>query len=441
MPARRSPHDREILRLALPAFGALAAEPLYILVDTAIVGHLGTSPLAGLAVAGTVLTATFAIFNFLAYSTTGTVARQIGAGNRRAAAELGVDSLWLATGLGLLLTVLGLALAPVIVDAMGASRAVHPFAVTYLRISVLGAPALLVALAGAGYLRGLQDTRTTLVIAVASNAANVVIEVALVYGLDLGIAGSAWGTVIAQVGAALAYVAVVARAVRAEHASARPQAAGIRATARVGGRLVIRTGSLLAAFLAATAIASRIGDDEVAAHQIAFQVFLFLGLSLDAIAIAGQAMIGRFLGAEDPHEARAAARRMIEWGVAVGVVFAILLAALRPALVPIFTNDPDVRHLALQVLLIVAALQPLNAVVFVLDGVLIGAGDVAYLAVAMLAATLLVFVPAATAVLVLGGGLLWLWGALSLWMAARCVGMAARFVSSRWQVTGAVRAA
>src|SRR5436190_23134055 len=262
LPARRSPHDREIVRLALPAFGALAAEPLYILVDTAIVGHLGTNPLAGLAVAGTVLTATFAIFNFLA--------------------ENGVAGLWLATGLGVGLTVLGLAFAPVIVDAMGASARVHPFAQTYLRLSILGAPALLITLAGAGYLRGLQDTRTTLVIAVVSNAANVVIELFFVYGLDLGIAGSAWGTVLAQYGAALAYVAIVARSVRREHASVRPQAAGIRASASVGGRLVIRTGSLLAAFLAATAIASRIGDDDVAAHQIAFQVFLFLGLSLDA---------------------------------------------------------------------------------------------------------------------------------------------------------------
>ena len=409
IPARRSPHDREILRLAVPAFGALAAEPLYILVDTAIVGHLGTDALAGLAIAGTVLTVTFAIFNFLAYSTTAAVARQFGAGNRRTAAGLGVDSLWLATGLGLALTVLGLVFAPSIIDAMGASSKVQPIAVTYLRISILGAPALLVALAGAGYTRGLQDTRPTLVIAVASNAFNVMIEVVFVYGLDLGIAGSAWGTVIAQYGAALAYVAVVARTVRAEHASVRPQAAGIRASASVGGRLVIRTGSLLAAFLAATAIASRIGDDDVAAHQIAFQVFLFLGLSLDAIAIAGQAMIGRFLGAENQHDARAAARRMIEWGIAVGIVFAVALAALRPVLVPIFTSDPDVRYLALQVLLIVAAMQPLNAVVFVLDGVLIGAGDVTYLAVAMLGA-LLVYVPAAVAVLVLGGGLLWLWG-------------------------------
>jgi putative MATE family efflux protein len=441
LPARRSPHDREIVRLALPALGALAAEPLYILVDTAIVGHLGTNPLAGLAVAGTVLTATFAIFNFLAYSTTGAVARQIGAGNRRAAAEQGVDGFWLAAGLGLLLTGLGLALAPVIVDVMGASAQVHRYAQTYLQLSILGAPALLITLAGAGYMRGLQDTRTTLVIAVASNAANIAVEIAFVYGLDLGIAGSAWGTVLAQYGAAIAYVAVAARTVRVAHAAIRPQAAGIRATARVGGRLVIRTGSLLAAFLAATAIASRIGDDDVAAHQIAFQVFLFLGLSLDALAIAGQAMIGRFLGAEDPAEARAAARRMLEWGVTVGVAFGIGLAALRPWIVPLFTPDGVVQDLALQVLLVLAAMQPLNAIVFVLDGVLIGAGDVSYLAAAMLVATLGVFAPAAAAVLALGGGLLSLWGALALWMVARCVGMAARFVGSRWQVTGAVRAA
>src|SRR5256885_4330470 len=236
LPARRSPHDREIVRLALPAFGALAAEPLYILVDPAIVGHLGTNPLAGLAVAGTVLTATFAIFNFLAYSTTGAVARQIGAGNRRAAAENGVDGLWLATGLGIGLAVLGLAFAAGIVDAMGASARVHPFAQTYLRLSIVGAPALLITLAGAGYLRGLQDTRTTLVIAVASNAANVVIEIFFVYGLDLGIAGSAWGTVLAQYGAALAYVAITARPARRGHAAGGPQAAGVRASARGAGR-------------------------------------------------------------------------------------------------------------------------------------------------------------------------------------------------------------
>ena len=296
-----SEHDRDILRLALPALGALAAEPLYLLVDTAIVGNLGTRPLAGLAVAGTVLTFVFGVFNFLAYSTTGAVARQVGADDRRAAAALGMDGLWLAAGLGAGIALLGIALAPLIVDAMGASANVRPFALTYLRISLLGAPALLLALAGAGYLRGVQDTRTTLVIAVASNALNLALELLLVFTFDLGIAGSAWGTVVAQWTAAIAFLVIVVRSARAERASLRPDAAGIRANARVGSRLVVRTGSLLAAVLAATAIASRIGDDAVAAHQIAYQVFLLLALSLDALAIAAQAMIGRSLGADDPH--------------------------------------------------------------------------------------------------------------------------------------------
>src|SRR4051795_8208353 len=216
---RSRPYDREIARLAVPALGALAAEPLYLLADTAIVGHLGTRPLAGLAVAGSVLTAAFSIFNFLAYSTTAGVARQLGAGHRRDAAESGVDGCWLAVGLGLVLTVLGLALAPQIVDVMGASSNVTPFAVTYLRISILGAPALLLALAGAGYLRGMQDTTTTLAIAVTANAVNLLLELLFVYALDLGIEGSAWGTVVAQYGAALAYLVIVGRAVRREGAS------------------------------------------------------------------------------------------------------------------------------------------------------------------------------------------------------------------------------
>src|SRR5262249_2921239 len=162
LPTRRSPHDREILRLAIPAFGALAAEPLYILADTAIVGHLGTRPLAGLGVAGTVLSAVFGVFNFLAYGTTATLARRLGAGDRRSAAEHGVAGVWLALGLGLAMTALGLLLADPIVRVMGASDRVAPDALTYLRISLLGAPFVLVALAGTGYLRGLQDTRTPL---------------------------------------------------------------------------------------------------------------------------------------------------------------------------------------------------------------------------------------------------------------------------------------
>jgi MATE family, multidrug efflux pump len=439
LPTRTSPYDREIWRLALPAFGALAAEPLYVLADTAIVGQLGTRPLAGLAVAGIVLTAAYSLFNFLAYSTTSAVARQLGAGDPRRAAELGVDGMWLALLIGAALLVVGVAGAPAIVDAMGASARVHPYAVTYLRISALGAPAYLVGLAATGYLRGLQDTRTTLIVAVAANVVNLALEIVLVFGLDSGIAGSAWGTVIAQIGAAAAYVVIVARTVQATGASVWPRRDGVRTVAVIGGPLIVRTASLLAALLVATNLAARVSDDAVAAHQIAFQINLFLALSLDAIAIAGQAMVGRFLGASDAPQARAAARRMIEWGVVVGVAFAAVLAVARPALVPLFTDDAGVQHLALQVLWIVALVQPLSAVVFVLDGILIGAGDQRYLAGAMLASTVLVFLPAVAVVTALDGGLLWLWGAIALWIAARGLTVGRRFAGTAWQVTGATR--
>ncbi|HEX5614611.1 MAG TPA: MATE family efflux transporter [Acidimicrobiia bacterium] len=435
---RADPHDREIVRLAVPAFGALAAEPLYVLADTAVVGRLGTDPLAGLAIAGIVLTAVFGIFNFLAYGTTAAVARRIGAGDRKRAAEQGVDGMWLGLFLGLGLTAAGLALAPWIVDVMGASSDVRPYALTYLRISLLGAPFMLVALAGTGYLRGCQDTATPLWIAVGANVANLVLELVLVFRFDLGIAGSAWGTVVAQVGAATVYVAIVGRSVRAEHAAITPDRAGIRAAAVVGGHLVVRTGSLLLALLVATAVASRIGDDEVAAHQIAFQVWTFLAYALDAIAIAGQAIVGRVLGAGDARAARAAARRMLEWGVVGGVAVGLLVAAGTSVLPMLFSRDEGVRGAASEVLWVVAALQPLNALVFVLDGILIGAGDSRYLAVAMAGATL-VYLPIAGLVVALDGGLLALWGALAVFMVARFVGMGGRFRTERWIITGASR--
>jgi len=437
MPLRlRSPYDREILRLSVPALGALVAEPLYVLADTAIVGHLGTHQLAGLAVSGIVLTAAFAVFNFLAYSTTAAVARRVGAGRHRAAAEMGTDAYWLALGLGVLLTVLGLLAAPLVVDAMGASARVRPYALTYLRISALGAPAYLVALAGAGFLRGLQNTKPTLVIAVGANLVNLALELLLVYAFHGGIAGSAWGTVIAQCGAALAYVWIARRVTRETGASARPRASGIRAVAVIGGPLIVRTASLLAVSIAVTALAARIDDVAVAAHQIAFQLNLLLALTLDAIAIAAQAMVGKYLGAGDPQDARAASIRMIELGIVIGVVLMLAVAAVSPWFPAVFSNDHAVQDLGTEVLVVVAVLQPLAAVVFVLDGVLIGAGDQRYLALAMVVATFGVFAPLAFAISAAGGGLLALWGAIAAWMIARAVGMVGRFVTDRWEVLG-----
>jgi putative MATE family efflux protein len=436
--AIRSPHDREIVRLALPALGALAAEPLYILADTAIVGHLGTHPLAGLAIAGSLLTSAFTLFNFLAYATTGAVARQVGARNERTAVEQGVDGIWLAALIGCALVALGLAVAGPVVDVMGASRTVHPFAVTYLRISILGSPAMLVTYAATGFLRGWQDTRTTLVVAVAQNVLNLALELLLVYALGLGIAGSAWGTVAAQYAAALGYLAFIAHVARPLHATWSARVRGMRESARVGGRLVVRTGSLLLAFLVTTSVASRLGDVELGAHQVAFQVMMFPALSMDALAIAGQAMVGKFLGANDADEARAAARRMLEWGVVMGLAFAVAIVALRSWIAPLFTNDADVTRLTHELLLVVAALQPIGAVVYVLDGILIGAGDVGYLAVAMAVSTVC-FLPVALAVQVLHGTLLELWGALCVLMVARFATMWWRYRTPAWLVPGAVR--
>ncbi|WP_329488771.1 MATE family efflux transporter [Kitasatospora sp. NBC_01246] len=435
----RRRHDREILALAVPAFGALVAEPLFLLADSAIVGHLGTPQLAGVGVASAALTTATGVFVFLAYATTAAVARRIGAGDRRAAIQQGIDGIWLALALSLGVVALALLLAPWAADLLGASATAAPYAVTYLRISALGIPAMLMVMAATGVLRGLQDTRTPLLVAVAGFAANIGLNVGLVYGAGLGVAGSAWGTVLAQTGMAAAYLVVVVRGARRERASLRPDAAGIRACARAGGPLMVRTLSLRAILMIATAVAAGLGDDAIAAHQVAMTVFLFIAFALDAIAIAGQAIIGRHLGAADVAGARAATRRMIEWGIGSGLLLGLLVVAARPLYVPLFTPDPAVQAQLNTVLLLLALCQPVSGLVYVLDGVLMGAGDGPYLAWAMLA-TLAVFAPVALAVPALGAGLAGLWWAMNLFMLVRAAFLARRALSGKWLVTGAVRA-
>jgi len=436
IPPGRHPSDREILRLAVPALGALAAEPLYVLTDTAVVGHLGTPQLGGLAVAGTILTTAFTLFNFLSYGTTAAVARAAGAGRSEQSAGNAVQSLWLALVIGVGLALLGLLGAPVLVGVMGPSAAVRPNALLYLRIASLGMVPVLLGLVGVGYLRGLQDTVTPLRIALVANAANLVLEVGAIYGLGMGLAASAWATVIAQTGAAVVFCRHIAHHAAGREVSWRPDPAVLRTLLVVGRDLFLRTGSLLAALAVATAVASRLGTVPLGAHQIAFQLWNFLTLSLDAVAIAAQAMVGKLLGAGDAAAARCASRRMVEWGVLAGVVLGAAVVLLRPVLVPLFSDDPAVVDLTRRVLWVVAALQPLNAVVFVLDGVLIGAGDLRFLAGAMVAA-FVVFLPAAVLAGALGGSLLWLWGAVTVLMLARLAGVGWRFAGSAWAVTGA----
>ncbi|MFG2144193.1 MATE family efflux transporter [Streptomyces sp. NPDC048696] len=434
----RRRHDREIVSLAVPAFGALVAEPLFVMADSAIVGHLGTPQLAGLGIAAALLTTAVSVFVFLAYATTAAVARRVGAGDLPAAIRQGMDGIWLALLLGAAVIAVVLPAAPWFVDVFGASHTAAPYAITYLRISALGIPAMLVVLAATGVLRGLQDTRTPLYVAIGGFAMNAALNVGLVYGAGLGIAGSAWGTVIAQFAMAAVYLSVVVRGARRHGASLRPDAAGIRASAQAGVPLLIRTLSLRAVLMIATAVAARLGDADIAAHQIILSLWSLMAFALDAIAIAGQAIIGRYLGAEDTEGARQACRRMVEWGIAAGVGLGVLIAVTRPLFMPLFTSDHTVQDALVPALLVVALSQPLSGVVFVLDGVLMGAGDGPYLARAMLL-TLAVFAPVALLVPTLGGGLTALWWAMTLMMAVRMLTLWLRARSGRWLVTGATR--
>jgi len=443
MPMDRS-HDREIWRLAIPAFLALVAEPLFLMADSAIVGHLGTSQLAGLGIAGAVLQTVVGLCVFLAYGTTAGVARRIGAGDLRGAIAQGVDGLWLAVGIGVVVTVPGILLARPLSRALGAGDDVVGPATTYLRIALLGVTPLLLMLAATGVLRGLQDTRTPMVVAIAGNALNVVLNLALVYGAGLGIAGSATGSVLAQLLAATALVYVVVRAARREGASVRPDLPGIRTAARAGVALVVRTLTLRAALLVTTYAVTRVAGDgsheqavDLATHQIAFTLWSFLAFVLDAIAIAAQALTGRSLGAGRTEETRAITARMVWWGVVVGVVVGILLAACSPFLGALFTGDGEVRDRLVLVLIIAALGQPVAGVVFVLDGVLIGAGDGRYLAWGGIV-VLVAYVPLVALAVALGGGLVWIWVTFAfVFMGARFVVLVRRARGDRWIVTGA----
>jgi putative MATE family efflux protein len=427
----RSPYDRPILLLAVPALGALAAEPLYVLVDTAIVGHLGTTQLASLAIAATVMSTAFTIFNFLTYGTTAQVARLHGAGLDESAAGLGSQALWLALGIGVgLLLLLELFASPV-VTLMGGKGDVHDGAVLYLRIAALGGPLFMLASAGQGFLRGMSDLKTPLKILVAAHTVNAVLELLFVYGFDWGLKGSAWGTVIAQLGMALAFVAVQRRA-----GFERPHPEKMRPLARIGSEIAVRTTALVGSFLVASAVLARISDAALGAHQVAFQLWVFLALVLDAVAIAGQVMVGRMLGAGDAAGAREAAGRMIAWSVAIGAIFALVLLALGDAVPRLFTSDQKVIDQAHEIWPLFAAMMPANGAVFALDGILIGAGDTRFLMWGMLAAAA-VYVPTALLALHQGWGIVGVWWGLLALIAVRLLTCAARFAGSRWALTGA----
>ena len=433
--------DREILRLAVPAFLALVAEPLFLLSDAAIVGHLGTTELAGLGIAGAVLQTLVGLCVFLAYGTTASVARHLGAGDLRGALTQGIDGCWLAVVIGAAVTVVGAVFARPLVELFGAGSGVSDQGTAYLEVAIFGTTPLLLMLSTTGVLRGLQDTRTPLRVAVGGNLANIVLNVVLVYGLDLGIAGSALGSVLAQVASAGVLVAVVVRAARREGAALTPDRRGITTAARTGVPLVLRTLTLRACLLVGTYAATIAGRDteiDLATHQIAITLWSFLAFALDALAIAAQAITGRALGAGDVEGTRRLTRRMVQWGWGAGFASGLLLAATSPFLGPLFSSDSDVHHLLVPVLLVAALGQPIAGVVFVLDGVLIGAGDGRYLAWAGLG-VLALYAPAALLAALGPGGLVPVWVAMIVvFMGARFLLLTRRARTDAWLVTGSL---
>ncbi len=428
---RRSPYDAEIARLAIPALGALAADPLVSLVDTAFVGRLGPEPLGALGVDTAAFSFAFVLFNFLAYGTTPLVASALGRGDREAAGRVVVQALTLAAVFGLAALVVLEALAVPILRLLQAGDAILEPAVRYLRIRALAAPALLVVTVGHGAFRGYLDTRTPLKVTLGLNAVNLVLDPLLIFGAGLGLDGAAIATAVAQwVGAGWFLALLLRRRQRLGIHFQLPRIPELAPLLRVGWELVVRTLALLVAFTLATAMAARIGTETVAAHQVVGQLWLFLALAVDALAIAAQATVARYLGAGHVTAARAAADRLLAWGIAAGVALGVLLLLLRGILPGLFTADPAVRALVAGVVPLLAAMQPLGAAVFVWDGIFMGAARFRFLAGSSLAAALasgafLLAVPEA------GWGLAGVWWGIVLLLVGRGLPQALAYRTGR----------
>jgi putative MATE family efflux protein len=422
----RSP---SVLSLALPALVVLAAEPLYLLVDTAVVGHLDAVSLGGLAVGGGLLAWAAALLNFLAYGTTARAARRAGAGDRAGAVAEGVQATWLALGLGLVVLLLfQLFAGPLTTALAGGTGPVAAAGEHWLRIAGAGAPLLLVSLAGNGWLRGVQELHKPVRYVLAGSLVSLVLCPLLVHAAGLGLTGSAIANVAGQTVSAVLFVGALAR----ERSAWRPRIAALRAQLSIGRDLLLRAAVLQLSFLVAAGVAARLGTAALGAHQIALQLFFFLALVLDAYAIAAQTLVGHALGAGRPDDARATAARVTLWGLGTGLVVGGALVALRHVLPPLFTGDPAVLGREHVVWWILAAMQPLAGVVFALDGVLMGAGDVGYLRTVTIGAAVVGFLPLSLLAGPLGWGLGGVWTGLTLFIVLRLVAVLVRVAGNRW---------
>ena len=424
--------DREILRLAVPALAGLAADPLVSLIDTAFVGQLGRVPLGALGVNTSIFSMTFVVFNFLAYGTTPRVGRAVGDGDRAEAGRAVMRALTLAVLAGAAALIALQLLAVPILRLMGASAELMGPALNYLRIRALAGPALLLITASHGAFRGYQDTRTPMIVTIGFNVVNASLDPLFIFWFDWGLAGAAAATAIAQWLGALVFLGLLLGTRREALGVplAWPSLRSLVPFLKVGRDLLVRTGSLVGTMTLATAVAARVGTAAVAAHQVAHQLWLFLALVVDALAVAAQALVSKHLGAEDPDAARAVSDRLFQWGLVVGVVLGIGFFLLRPVLPGFFTDDPATVAALLDVYLFVALLQPLNGLVFVGDGIYMGAEEFPYLAKAM-TGTAVAAAGVLALVIPMGWGLTGVWWGIATLMAGRLLTLAGPYLRGR----------
>jgi MATE family, multidrug efflux pump len=426
---------KRVLGLAVPALGVLAAEPLYLLVDTAVVGHLGAVPLGALSVGAIVLAQVSTQLTFLSYGTTARTARLHGAGRRADAVAEGVQATWLAITVGVVLIAVGQLLARPVADLLAGQGEVADAAVGWLRVALFGTPFILVTMAGNGWLRGVQDARRPLRYVLAGNGISAVLCPVLVYGLDWGLAGSAVANVTAQVISASLFF----RALAAERVSLRPRPAVMRAQLSLGRDLFLRGLAFQACFVSATTVAAHDSAAAVGAHQIVLQLWSFLALVLDSLAIAAQSLVGAALGADDAARARGLAWQVTGYGLVFGIALGVVFAALSGVVPHAFTSDTAVLGEIPHAWWFFVAMQPIAGVVFALDGVLLGAGDAAFLRTATILSAATGFLPFVWLSFAFGWGLSGIWTGLSLFMIVRLGTVLARTRSGRWAVLGAVR--
>lgn len=420
-----------ILGLALPALGVLAAPPLYLLLDTAVVGRLGAVELAALAAGATVFSMLTAQLTFLAYGTTARASRAFGRGDVRGAVTEGVQATWVAVFVGAILFALVEVFARGITGLLAPQPEVAGAAAGWLRIAAAGIPLTLIAQAGNGWLRGVQDTRRPLLYVVGGLGPAALAIVPLVGWL--GLPGSAWAMVFGETITATLFIARLARSSRKLDVPVRPSTALIGRQLVLGRDLILRSLAFQVAFLSAAGVAGRLGPNSLGGHQILLQLWNLLSLVLDSLAIAAQTLVGAALGIGSIAAARFTARRVIAWSTVFAGVLAVAFGVLHGVIPRLFTSSGGVVDaIAAGPWWILVAMIPVGGVVFAIDGVLLGAGDAAFLRNATIAAVVLGFLPPVWLTLSMGWGLTGVWWGLLTFMLLRLVFVAARYRGPKW---------